>query len=214
MKVAVIGAGRMGTALTKLMVEAGHEVVLSNSRGPESLADLVAVIGGACIAADVVDAVADADVVVLATPWPNTQQAVAVVPDWTGKLVVDTTNNRRAPGPDGLIDIGGRISSEVVASYVPGARVVKAFNVNPIPMMAAALGSGAGENNAVYIAGDDADAKADVAKLIASIGGEAIDTGDLHTGGRLQATGGPLSGRLEMQTPAQAREYLDQARSS
>lgn len=214
MKVAVIGAGRMGTALTKLMVEAGHEVVLSNSRGPESLADLVAEIGGACIAADVVDAVADADVVVLATPWPNTQQAVAVVPDWTGKLVVDTTNNRRAPGPDGLIDIGGRISSEVVASYVPGARVVKAFNVNPIPMMAAALGSGAGENNAVYIAGDDADAKADVAKLIASIGGEAIDTGDLHTGGRLQATGGPLSGRLEMQTPAQAREYLDQARSS
>jgi len=214
MKVAVIGAGRMGTALTKLMVEAGHEVVLSNSRGPESLADLVAEIGGACIAADVVDAVADADVVVLATPWPNTQQAVAVVPDWTGKLVVDTTNNRRAPGPDGLIDTGGRISSEVVASYVPGARVVKAFNVNPIPMMAAALGSGAGENNAVYIAGDDADAKADVAKLIASIGGEAIDTGDLHTGGRLQATGGPLSGRLEMQTPAQAREYLDQARSS
>ena len=213
MKVAFIGAGRMGTALAKLLVTAGHEVVLSNSRGPESLAGLVAEIGGGCTAADVVGAVADADVVVLATAWPDTQAAVAAVPDWTGKVVVDTTNNRRAPGPDGLIDIGGQVSSDVVASYVPGARLVKAFNVSPIPMMAAALES-RGENNAVYIAGDDADAKEVVAKLIASIGGEAIDTGDLHTGGRLQATGGPLSGRLEMQTPAQAREYLEQARSN
>ncbi|CAN5646460.1 NADPH-dependent F420 reductase [soil metagenome] len=214
MKVALIGAGRMGTALAKLLVEAGHEVVLSNSRGPESLAESVADIGGGSKAAGVIDAVEAADVVVLATPWPKTQEAVAAVADWTGKLVVDTTNNRRAPGPDGLIDIGGQISSEVVASYVPGAHVVKAFNVTPIPMMAAALGSGAGENNAVYIAGDDADAKQVVAQLISSIGGEAVDTGDLHTGGRLQGTGGPLSGRLEMQTPTQAREYLQEVQAN
>ena len=214
MRIALIGAGRMGTALARLMVEAGQDVVLSNSRGPASLTELVADIGGGCTAADVVTAVADADVVVLATPWGKTHEAVASVPDWTGKVVIDATNNRRAPGPDGLIDIGNQVSSEIVASYLPGAHLVKAFNVSPIPMMVAALGSNAGDNNAVFIAGDDADAKRLVAKLIASIGGEAVDTGDLHTGGRLQGVGGAVAGRLEALTPAEARQSVAQANNS
>ena len=214
MKIAVIGAGRMGSALARLMVEAGHDVVLSNSRGPESLTEVVAQIGGSCTASDVVTAVADADAVVLATSWWKTQEAVAVVPDWTGRVVIDTTNNRRAPGPDGTIDIGDQVSSEIVASYIPGAHLVKAFNVTPVPMMVAALGSAAGENNAIYIAGDDPDAKRLVTALIASIGGEAIDTGDLHTGGRLQGNGGPLAGRLEMSTPTESRKFLEQATNS
>lgn len=212
MKIAVVGAGRMGTALARLMVGAGHEVVLSNSRGPESLKDLVAEIGGTCAADDVVGAVAAAEVVVLATPWSKTREATAVVPDWTGKIVVDTTNNRTKPGPDGLIDIGDQVSSVIVASYVPGAHLIKAFNVSPIPMMVAALSSPLSENNAVYIAGDDSFAKSVVSDLIASLSGEAIDTGDLPTGGRLQGSGGAVAGRLEMQTPADARSYLSQAR--
>lgn len=211
MHIAMVGAGRMGRALGGLFAEAGHQVILSNSRGPESLAGLVEELGPNCSAAGVADAVAKADVVVLATPWWKTAEAVAAVPDWAGKIVIDTTNNRRAPGPDGLIDIGEEISSEIVAGLIPGARTVKAFNTTPIPVLAAALGSSAGQDNAVFIAGDDPEAKQKVAELIASIGGEAVDTGDLHTGGRLQGMTGPLAGNLEMISPAEARTRVQQA---
>ena len=211
MKIAMIGAGRMAQALTPLFVQAGHEVRLSNSRGPESLAELVQSFGPGTRAMTVPAAVDGADVVFLATPWGRTAEAVSPVADWGGRGVVDATNNRSAPGPQGLIDIGDRVSSEIVAEYVPGAKVVKAFNVTPLFMLVPALGSGAGENNAVYIAGDDDEAKALVAELVASIGGVAVDTGDLHTGGHLQGMSGPLAGTMEMLTPTQARDQLAQA---
>ncbi len=211
MKIAIVGAGRMAQALTTLFVGAGHEVALTNSRGPESLEELVATFGPQVHASAVAEAVPWADVVFLATPWGRTAEAVSVVPDWAGTVVVDTTNNRTKPGPDGLIDIGDQVSSEIVAGYAPGARVVKAFNVTPIFMMVEALGANAGENNAVYIAGDDADAKALVSEVIASVGGEAVDTGTLAVGGRLQGMGGALAGTLEMLTPAEARSRVQAA---
>jgi predicted dinucleotide-binding enzyme len=214
MKIAMIGAGRMGRALAGLFAEAGHEVLLSNSRGPESLAEIVKELGPRCSAATVKDAVEASDVVFLATPWGQTAAAAAAASDWSGRIVVDTTNNRSAPGPHGLIDIGDRVSSEIVAEYVPGARVVKAFNTTPIPILVAGLGTNAGENNAVYLAGDDADAKALVAGLVAGINGVAVDTGNLRTGGYLQGMSGPLAGSLEMFTPAEARDRLAQATSS
>ena len=101
----------------------------------------------------------------------------------------------------------------IVAGYVPGAHVVKAFNVTPIPWMAAALGSAASDTNAVYIAGDDAAAKALVAEVIASIGGVAVDAGDLATGGRLMGSGGAISSTLEMVTPDDARARVESARA-
>jgi hypothetical protein len=213
MKIAMIGAGRMGQALAGLFAEAGHEVLLSNSRGPESLAELVEQLGPHCSAATVEDAVAASDVVFLATPWGKTADATAAVRDWSGRIVVDTTNNRSAPGPHGLIDIGDRVSSEIVAEYVPGARVVKAFNTTPIPILVGGLGTNAGENNAVYLAGDDADAKALVASLVADVKGVAVDTGNLRDGGYRQGMSGPLAGRMEMLTPAEARDRLAQATS-
>lgn len=212
MRIGIIGAGRMGQALTSLFVRAGHEVVLANSRGPASLAELAARFGEHADASDVPGAVKGSDLVVLATPWDKTAEAVAVVPDWSDTVIVDTTNNRSKPGPDGLIDIGDRVSSEVVAELVPGARLVKAFNTTPIPLLVDGLQSPPVETNAVYIAGDDDVAKALVGALIASIGGEAVDTGDLHTGGWLQGATGPLPGTLEMITPAEARARLEQAR--
>ncbi|MFJ9005822.1 NADPH-dependent F420 reductase [Streptomyces canus] len=211
MRIGIIGAGRMGQALTGLFVEVGHDVVLANSRGPESLAELTARFGEHVSAADVPGAVAGSDIVFLATPWGKTAEAASAVGDWSGVVVVDTTNNRSKPGPDGLIDIGDRISSEVVAEFVPGARLVKAFNTTPIPFLVKGLGSSAGEDNAVYIAGDDTAAKALVGSLIDGVGGEAVDTGDLHTGGRLQGMSGPLAGTLEMLTPADARARLEKA---
>ncbi|MEQ1703222.1 MAG: NAD(P)-binding domain-containing protein, partial [Ilumatobacteraceae bacterium] len=208
MKIAIIGSGRMAQALTPLFVEAGHEVTLTNSRGAASLAEMVAAVGPNCHAGEVTDAVAWADVVLLATPWGKTAEAVSVVDDWSGVVVIDGTNNRSAPGPDGLIDIGDNVSSVLVAGYVPGARVVKAFNSTPLCILAPALGANAGANNAVYIAGDDPTAKSLVAEIIASIGGEAVDTGDLATGGWLQGMSGPLAGVMEMLTPDDARSRV------
>ncbi len=213
MKIAIIGAGRMGQALSPLFARAGHEVRLSNSSGPESLAELVETLDPGVRATTVAEAVEGADVVVLATPWGRTAEAVSSVPDWVGRVVIDATNNRSAPGPQGLIDIGDRVSSEIVAQYVPGAKVVKAFNVTPMPMLVPAMASPDGENKAFYIAGDDDDAKSLVADLIASIGGVAVDTGDLHTGGHLQGMSGPLARPLEMLTSTQARANLAQAQS-
>jgi len=211
MKIAMIGAGRMGQALTPLLARAGHEVRLSNSRGPESLADLIAALGPGVRATTVVEAVDGADVVFLATPWGRTADAVSAVADWSGRVVIDATNNRSGPGPQGLIDIGDQVSSEIVAGYIPGAKLVKAFNLTPIPMLLPALGA-PGENKAVFIAGDDDEAKSLVADLIGSIGGVAVDTGDLHTGGHLQGMSGPLAGTFDVLTPTEARARLAQAR--
>ncbi|WP_188078792.1 NADPH-dependent F420 reductase [Rhodococcus sp. ANT_H53B] len=213
MKIGIIGAGRMGQALAGLFTRAGHDVILSNSRGPESLADIVDEFNGHCSAGTVQEAVDSTDLVFLATPWGKTAAAVSVVENWDGKIVVDTTNNRTAPGPQGVIDIGGRISSEVVAEYVPGARVVKALNVTPIHIMATTLSAGADPQHAVYMAGDDDDAKKLVTDLLATIGGVAIDTGDLHTGGALQGMGGALPGDMEMLSVPAAEAKLAAAKS-
>jgi predicted dinucleotide-binding enzyme len=212
MKIGIVGAGKMGQALAALFAKAGHEVCLSNSRGPDSLDTVISDLGPRCRAANVEECVESSEVVVLATPWGNTADAVGSVELWAGKIVIDTTNNRRAPGPDGVIDIGDAVSSELVAEMVPGARLVKAFNATPIPMMIAALQSG-DARNAIYIAADDALAKSTVATLISSIGGEAVDVGDLHSGGALIGTSGPLPGTLEMLTPEDARERLQAATS-
>lgn len=213
MNIAIVGAGRMAQALTTLFVGAGHQVRLTNSRGPESLEELVSTLGPDVQSSTVAEAVPWADVVFLATPWGKTAEAVSVVDDWSGVVVVDTTNNRTKPGPDGLIDIGDSVSSVIVAGYVPGAHVVKAFNVTPIPWMAAALGAQPTETNAVYVAGDDAAAKALVSDVISSIGGVAVDAGDLETGGRLMGSGGALASTLEMVTPDDARSRVEAARA-
>lgn len=203
----------MGQALARLFTGAEHQVVLSNSRGPESLTDLVAELGARVSAATVADAVEGSDVTFLATPWPRNADALAQVADWSGKILVDTTNNRLGPRPEDVIDLHGRLSSSVVAEQAPGALVVKAFSHTGIPVFLNALGPAAGEANALFVAGDDEHAKSVVAGLIADIGGTAVDTGGLESGGRLQGMGGPLSGHWEMLTVAQAREKLAAARA-
>jgi 8-hydroxy-5-deazaflavin:NADPH oxidoreductase len=208
MNIGILGAGRMGRTLARLLIDAGHQVRLANSRGPESLKTLVAELGPGSGAGTREEIVAFADVVVLATPWEQTPAAVQGLGPWNGKIVVDTTNNRFGPGPNDLYDLGGRTSSEVVAELVPGARVVKAFNHQPIPALAESLGSSPSERNALFIAGDDADAMRLVAQLIRDIGGEPIATGNLRDGGLLQGTGRPLAGHGRLLTPSEARRLL------
>jgi predicted dinucleotide-binding enzyme len=215
MNVAIVGAGRMGTALARLFVAAGHQVRLANSRGPESLQALVAELGPRAGAGRPNEVAAWGEVVVLATRWDQTPDAVAGLGPWDGKIVIDTTNNRIGPGRADVIDLGGRTSSEVVAELVPGARLVKAFNHQPIPALTSELSPDRPdhtERNALFLAGDDADAKHVVGKLIRDIGGEPIDTGDLREGGRLQASGGgPLAGHGRLLTVVEARELLAEA---
>lgn len=208
-RIALIGAGRMGQAVARLALAAGHDVVLANSRGPDTLNDLIATLGPRASAASVADAVAGADLVVLGTPWGKTKDAVSAVADWQGKIVVDGTNNRAGPE---IFDIGGIPSSVLVASYMPGARVVKAFNHNAIHIWSEALANRS-PANALYVSGDDAEAKKIVSKFIAEIGGEPIDAGDLATGGGLYGAGGKLQIMpLQMMTPAEAKAKLEEAR--
>jgi predicted dinucleotide-binding enzyme len=211
--VGILGAGRMGQTLARLLVDAGHDVRLANSRGPASLHDLVAGLGPRATAVEARDVAAGAEVVILATRWEQNAAAVAAVPAWDGVVVVDTTNPRFGPGADDVYDLGAHTSSEAVAALVPGARVVKAFNHQPIPALAAELGRPPTERNALFVAGDDPDAKALVAELVRSIGGAPIDTGGLRDGGRLQASGGgPLAGHGRLLTVAEARAILAEAR--
>jgi predicted dinucleotide-binding enzyme len=208
--VGILGAGRMGRTLATRLVDAGHDVRLANSRGPDSLGDLIAELGPRAGAVEAREIATGAGVVILATRWEQLEAATAAVPSWDGVVAVDTTNPRFGPGPGDVYDTGVRTSSEVVAGLVPGARLVKAFNHQPIPSLATDLGT---DRNALFLAGDDAAAKAVVADLMRSIGGAPIDTGGLRGGGALQASGGgPLAGHGRLLTVAEAQAILAEAR--
>ena len=203
------GSGRMGRTLAGLLTGAGYEVRLANSRGPASMRDLVAALGPNARAVEAAAVADGADIVILATRWEQLEAAVAPVPSWDGVVVIDTTNPRFGPGPDDIYDTGALSSSEVVAGLVPGARVVKAFNHQPIPSLAAELGPEPTERNALFLSGDDPDAKDVVARLMRAIGGTPIDVGGLRAGGLLQASGGgPLAGHGRLLTVAEARTIL------
>lgn len=211
MKIGILGAGKMAKMLVPKLVSGGHRVTLTNSSGPASLQPLVQQLGPGVSAADSRQMLAESDLVILATPWEKTPAAVAAAGSWVGKVVIDTTNNRRGPRPEDLIDIGGRGSSEVVAQMLPGAHVVKTFNYEPIPVFGAGLPA-EGDSGTVFFSGDDAQAKATVAQLIRDMGGEPIDAGSLAEGGRLHGMGGPLSLKMKLLAPKEAKALLGTVR--
>jgi predicted dinucleotide-binding enzyme len=181
--VGIIGAGRLGQAMAKTALRAGRQVVLANSRDPESLAEVASELGAS---AGTVGEAAAADVVVIAVPWDRVPGAVQGL-EWNGQVVIDATNDWAAD------DLNGRTSSELVADLVAGARVVKAANT----LGAAVLGSDpqeAGGRRVIFVSGDDADAKADVVALFEDAGFAAIDLGELATGGAMQQIHHPLAG--------------------
>jgi predicted dinucleotide-binding enzyme len=185
MDVGIIGAGRLGRAMARTALRAGRQIVMANSRGPESLASLVSTLGEET-SAGTVDAAASADIVVIAVPWPRVGEAVEGL-RWDGRIVIDATNDFDPS------DLNGRTSSEVLAGLVPGARVVKAANT----LGAAVLGSDpheGGGRRVIFLSGDDAEAKAGVTALFEDAGFVAIDLGGLVTGGVMQQLGGPLAG--------------------
>lgn len=191
MKIGFIGAGPVAQTIAKHVLAAGHQVLLSNSRGADSLAPLVAELGANASAGTVSDA-AGQDLVVLAVKWWHVQAALFSVGNWKDKILVDTTNRVASLQPLLLGDITGRTSSEIVADLAPGAKVVKAFNT--IPMAWIADLTPAKRKTVFFVSGDDAGANQTVSGLIDEMGFVSLDLGPLATGGRLQQPGGALQG--------------------
>ncbi|MFL5819548.1 MAG: NADPH-dependent F420 reductase [Solirubrobacteraceae bacterium] len=204
MKIGIVGSGNIGGMAARLFVNAGHEVAIANSRGPESLDDLVAELGDGARAATPEQAVEFGDAVILAIPWRLREQ----LPDarlFEGKITIDAMNPYSEDFQ--VIDLEPSSSSEEVEKQLKGARLVKALNHLRASDLGDAGRPGGGDERAVlFMAGDDEDAKQVVGRLIADIGFAAVDTGDLATGGRLQQPGSKLY--IQVITEAQAPEAL------
>lgn len=205
MKIGIIGAGHIGAAAAHLFVRAGHQVALSNSRGPASLKELVGELGPRAQPTTSEEAARYGEVVLLAVPWrsPEALPSPAAV---AGKIVIDATNPYRSDFS--LYDLGDSSSSEEVHKRLPGARLVKAFNTIYYQHLEhrGRRDAPLDERHAIFVAGDDAEAKAVVARLIEQIGFAPIDTGSLREGGRRQQPGTPLYNKLL--TGAEARDVL------
>ena len=193
MKIGFIGAGAVAQSIARSAIQAGHEVVLSARRGPQALGDIVAGLG-ANASADTVQEVAGLELVMLAVPWLQVPSALEGLPNWAGRILVDTTNPFTQLEPElVLADLGGTGASEIVAAHAPGARVVKAFNA--IRMEHYDKGPKFHDGKRViFVSGDDMDAKAVVIALVKEFGYAAVDLGGLISGGRMQQAGGPIAG--------------------
>ncbi|MCV2393109.1 NAD(P)-binding domain-containing protein [Actinotalea sp. M2MS4P-6] len=180
-----IGSGNIGSTVAKLAVAAGHDVIMSNSRGPETLGELVAELGPRARAADARTAAAEGDVVVVTIPLGSYREVP--VAELEGKVVMDTMNYY--PQRDGVIpelEDESTTTSELLQAHLPGSRVVKVFN-NIAFVHLATLGRPAGpDRSALAIAGDDEAAKADVTALLDELGYDAYDLGPLSEGWRTQ----------------------------
>lgn len=194
-RIGLIGAGNIGGALARHFVAAGHEVALSNSRGPATLADLVAELGPSARAVTPAEAAAFGDVVVVSVPLKRYREVPTT--GMAGKPVIDTNNYY--PQRDGQIpelDEDRATSSELLAAHLTGAHVVKAFNQIAAARLATdAKPAGAADRTAIPIAGDDAEVKARIAALIDSIGFDTVDIGGLAAS-RIFQPGGPLYAQL------------------
>jgi predicted dinucleotide-binding enzyme len=191
--VGIIGSGQIGNTIARLAVEAGHRVVLSNSRGPDTLAETVAHLGPEASAATSEEAAAAGDIVVVTVPvkaFPDLPAAALI-----GKTVIDTCNyGSERDGPIPELDSSSLTSSELLARYLPEARLVKAFNTIFFQHLLS-LGRPAGATDRSYlpIAGDSPSAKAAATGLIDSLGYGVVDAGPLADSWRL-GVGTPVWG--------------------
>ena len=205
MKIGILGAGNIGATAARLFVGAGHEVAVSNSRGPESLRELVAELGPKAQALTIASASEFGEAVLLAVPW-GFPEALPHPELLRNKIVIDAMNPYHPDG--GFYDLAGSTSSELVLERIPGSRLVKAFNTiyyvhladrgrKDLPL---------DDRHTIYVAGDDSEAKKVVARLIEEIGFAAVDTGSLREGGRLQEPNSPIYDKTY--NAREAREFL------
>jgi predicted dinucleotide-binding enzyme len=184
--IGLIGAGHIGSQLARLAVANGYQVVLSNSRGPETLAGLVKELGARTRAGTPVDAARAGDLVVVTVPLKNYRD-VPVEP-LAGKVVIDTNNYY--PQRDGHIralDDETTTTSELLQAHLPTSKVVKAFNhIYAAELTKHGQPPGTPGRRALAIAGDDPAAKATVSHLLDQFGYDVVDMGPLREGWRIQ----------------------------
>src|SRR5580693_8122848 len=197
MKVGFIGAGAVTLTFGRHLIIAGHTLVVSNSRGPETLVDFVADLGPNAIAGTKEQA-AECDVVILATHWVSVAEALKGI-DWRGRILIDATNAHLEPPDISLAGVTrsraalkGRTSSELVAEMAPGARLVK--SISNMPMAWIQDFSKQKPRTVIFTSGDDEEAKRTVIALIDGLGFAAIDLGSLAIGGAMHQVGAPVSG--------------------
>jgi predicted dinucleotide-binding enzyme len=184
--IGLIGAGHIGGQLARLAVEHGYRVVISNSRGPETLGDLVAELGDQATAATAAEAAAAGDVVVVTIPLKNID-AVPVAP-LDGKIVIDTNNYY--PQRDGRIarlDSAEATTAGLLQERLTGSKVVKAFNhIGSGDLTTKNEPAGTPGRRALAVYGDDADARATVEAIIDEFGFDTVDGGPLSDSWRIE----------------------------
>jgi 8-hydroxy-5-deazaflavin:NADPH oxidoreductase len=190
MKYAIIGSGKIGTALARVFARKNVEVAIANSRGSETLASLAKELGPSIVPQSVQDA-HKAEIIFLAFPFAAHKNIAKQFKDWNGKIVVDVTNAFHV-APE---ELGDRLSSEVISEAFAGARVVKAFNHLP----AEKLGTNPEKHQpqAVFLSSNDTDAGATIAAVASQLGFAPIQLGRLDQGGvPLHVVGGKPGGLL------------------
>jgi 8-hydroxy-5-deazaflavin:NADPH oxidoreductase len=215
--IGLIGAGDIGSQIARMAIESGYEVVLSNSRGPETLASLITELGPSARAATPDEAARAGDIVVVTVPLKNYRQ-VPVEP-LAGKVVIDTNNYY--PQRDGHIpelDDESTTTAELLQAHLPASKVVKAFNhIYAAQITTDGRPAGTPNRRALVIAGDDQQAKATVTHLLDQFGFDTVDAGPLSEGWRIQRDTpgyGPRRNAEQLrQDLAAAKRYAEQSRS-
>jgi predicted dinucleotide-binding enzyme len=182
MKYSIVGSGKVGTALARQFARNNISVAVANSRGADSLAPLVAELEGKIDAVNLPEAL-EADIVILAVPFPVFKDVAHAKTDWSGTIVIDAMNR--------MEEVSGPTSTEVVAAELPGARTVKAFNQLPAAFLALDPQRDGGRR-VVFVSSNDESASTAVAELSRQLGFSPIQVGPLDKGGRLISFDGPL----------------------
>ncbi|WP_138443841.1 NADPH-dependent F420 reductase [Sinomonas susongensis] len=208
-----IGSGHIGSQLARLAVRSGYDVVMSNSRGPETLSGLVAELGPHARAATAREAARAADIAVVSIPLKNIGDVP--VDELAGKTIIDTNNYY--PQRDGSIpelESEEKTSSELLQAHLPASHVVKAFNhIYARELTEHPLPAGSPDRRALFIAGDDEGARAQVTHLIDEFGFDVVDAGPLAEGWRIQPNTPGYGPRLDKagltNALAAAKRYRD-----
>ena len=205
MRIGIVGSGVIGGTVGGLWARAGHEPLFSFSRRPDRLADLARATGGGARAGTPAEAADQGQVVLLAPPWAFVDEALAAAGSLDGRIVIDATNPFLPGSWEPALAGDAASAAEEVAARAPGASVVKAYNTLPAAILGAGRGATGGPGLALFLCGDDADAKLITATLIAGSGFVPIDTGPLARA-REQEPGGKLFN--QPLTEPEARELL------
>jgi predicted dinucleotide-binding enzyme len=192
-KIAIIGSGLIGGTLARLLVKAGYETAMTNSRGQLSLKNFSEELGERFHPVTLNEAFEFGDIIIVSIHWRQIDSIPVI--DSHGKIIVDTTNPYNSDGT--LFDLGDEISSSKVVDHFPGGLVVKAFNTIWYKHLAenGNISAPLEERQVIPLAGDNEEAKQKISKIIEEIGFGPLDTGTLSEGSKYQGAGGILYGK-------------------